>query len=325
MHDVAVVGAGPGGLAAAVYAASEGLDVVVVEANSPGGQAGSSSKIENYLGFPLGISGEELANRAFIQAQKFGASIAVARAAARLHGDRRPYEIELADGVRIKARTVVLATGVRYRKPDLPDLARFEGLGVYYGATRFEASLCEGREVIVVGGGNSAGQAAVFLSRGVRHLHMLVRGEGLAATMSRYLIRRIEETPNITLRTRTRIEALEGDDALRRVTWSDASGVRTTVDVEHLFLMTGANPNTAWLQGSVALDEKGFVKTGQSLTPDDLDGSKWPRARPPLLFETSLPGVFAIGDVRASSVKRVAAAVGEGSVCIQLAHQVLAE
>ena len=165
----------------------------------------------------------------------------------------------------------------------------------------------------------------MFLSRRVRRLHMLVRGEGLAATMSRYLIRRIEETPNITLRTRTRIEALEGNGALKRVTWSDASGTRTTVDVEHVFLMTGASPNTAWLQGCVALDEKGFVKTGQSLTPDDLDGSKWPHARPPLLFETSLPGVFAIGDVRASSVKRVAAAVGEGSVCIQLAHQVLAE
>ena len=325
VHDVAVVGAGPGGLAAAVYAASEGLDVVVLEASSPGGQAGSSSKIENYLGFPLGISGEELANRAFIQAQKFGASIAVARAAVRLACERRPYEIELADGLSVKARTVILATGVQYRKPDLPNLEKFEGLGVYYGATRFEASLCEGREVIVVGGGNSAGQAAVFLSSRVRHLHMLVRGEGLAATMSRYLIRRIEETPNISLRTRTRIEALEGNGALRHVTWSDASGERTTVDVEHVFLMTGANPNTTWLKGCVALDARGFVKTGPSLSPEDLDRSRWPAARSPLLFETSLPGVFAIGDVRASSVKRVAAAVGEGSVCIQLAHQVLAE
>ena len=325
VHDVAIVGAGPGGLAAAVYAASEGLDVVVLEASAPGGQAGSSSKIENYLGFPLGISGEELANRAFIQAQKFGASIAVARTAVRLGCDRRPYEIELADGLRTRTRTVIIATGVRYRKPDLPDLARFEGVGVYYGATRFEASLCEGREAIVVGGGNSAGQAAVFLSRRVRHLHMLVRGEGLAATMSRYLVRRIEETPNITLRTRTRIEALEGDGALRRVTWRDGSGALTTVDVEHVFLMTGANPNTAWLQGCVALDGRGFVKTGQSLAPGDLDRSRWPAARSPLLFETSLPGVFAIGDVRASNVKRVAAAVGEGSVCIQLAHQVLAE
>jgi thioredoxin reductase (NADPH) len=324
VHDVAVVGAGPGGLAAAVYAASEGLDVVVLEASAPGGQAGSSSKIENYLGFPLGISGEELANRALVQAQKFGASIAVAREALRLACERHPYEIEVADGPSVKARTVILATGVRYRKPDLPNLARFEGVGVYYGATRFEASLCEGREVIVVGGGNSAGQAAVFLSRRVRHLHMLVRGEGLAATMSRYLIRRIEETPNITLRTRTRIEALEGDGALERVTWRDGSGALTTVDVEHVFLMTGANPNTGWLKDCVALDERGFVKTGPGLVPEDLDRSRWP-ARAPLLFETSLPGVFAIGDVRASSVKRVAAAVGEGSVCIQLAHQVLAE
>jgi thioredoxin reductase (NADPH) len=325
VHDVAVVGAGPGGLAAAVYAASEGLDVVVLESNAPGGQAGASSKIENYLGFPVGISGEELANRAFVQAQKFGASIAVARAAVRLSCERRPYEIELGEGVGVKARTVVIATGVKYRKPELPDLARFEGLGVYYGATQFEANLCEGGDVIVVGGGNSAGQAAVFLSRKVRRLHMLVRGEGLESTMSRYLVRRIEETPNITLRTRTSIEALEGNGALERVTFSDRTGARTTVDVAHVFLMTGASPNTAWLQGCVALDEKGFVKTGQGLTSGDLDESRWPRARPPLLFETSRPGVFAIGDVRASSVKRVAAAVGEGSVCVQLVHQVLAE
>jgi thioredoxin reductase (NADPH) len=325
VHDVVVVGAGPGGLAAAVYAASEGLDTVVLEANAPGGQAGSSSRIENYLGFPTGISGQELASRALVQAEKFGAEIAVARTALRLSCDQRPYRLELAEGIRVESRTVIIATGVQYRKPDLPNLARFEGVGVYYGATQIEANLCEGGDVIVVGGGNSAGQAAVFLSSRVRHLHILVRGEGLAESMSRYLIRRIEDTPNITLLTRTEIVALEGSGHLERVTWGDAAGSRTTADVRHVFLMTGADPNTAWLRGCVALDEKGFVKTGQDLTPGDLDGAKWPVARPPFLFETNQPGVFAVGDVRASSVKRVAAAVGEGSVCVQLVHRVLAE
>ncbi len=325
VHDVVVVGAGPGGLAAAVYAASEGLDAVVLEANAPGGQAGSSSRIENYLGFPMGISGQALASNALVQAEKFGAAIAVARTAVRLSCERRPYRLELAEGLSVRARTFIIATGVQYRKPDLPNLARFEGVGVYYGATQIEANLCEGEDVIVVGGGNSAGQAAVFLSRGVRRLHMLVRDEGLAASMSRYLIRRIEETPNITLRTRTQIVALEGNGRLERVTWRDAAGERATLDVRHVFLMTGADPNTAWLQGCVALDEKGFVKTGQDLTSGDLEAAKWPVARPPFLFETNQPGVFAVGDVRASSVKRVAAAVGEGSVCVQLVHRVLAE
>jgi thioredoxin reductase (NADPH) len=323
-HEVAIVGAGPGGLAAAVYAASEGLDAIVLEASAPGGQAGSSSRIENYLGFPTGISGQELASRAFVQAEKFGAAIAVARSAVRLGCEHRPYQLELADGTRILARTVILATGARYRKPDLPNLARFEGVGVYYGATRIEANYCEGDDVIVVGGRNSAGQAAVFLSGEGRNVHMLVRSDSPAASMSRYLIRRIEETANIMLRTRTRIEALEGGERLERVTWRNtATGERATVDVRHVFLMTGAVPNTAWLQGCVALDEKAFVKTGQDLTPGDLEKTKWPLARPPL--ETSLPGVFAVGDVRASSVKRVAAAVGEGSVCVQLVHRVLAE
>jgi thioredoxin reductase (NADPH) len=277
------------------------------------------------LASPTGISGQELASRALVQAEKFGAEIAVTRTAVRLSCEERPYRLELAEGVRVESRTVIIATGVQYRKPDLPNLARFEGVGVYYGATQIEANLCEGGEVIVVGGGNSAGQAAVFLSRAVRHLHILVRGEGLAASMSRYLIRRIEETPNITLRTRTEIESLAGNGQLERVTWRDASGARTTVDVRHVFLMTGAIPNTSWLEGCVTLDENGFVKTGQDLSKGDLEKAKWPLARPPLLFETSQPGVFAVGDVRASSVKRVAAAVGEGSVCVQLVHRVLAE
>ena len=326
VHDVVVVGAGPAGLAAAVYASSEGLGTLVLEANAPGGQAGSSSRIENYLGFPTGISGQDLAGRAFVQAEKFGTEFAVARSAVRLACERRPYRLELADGAATSARTVIIATGVQYRKPDLSNLARFEGVGVYYGATQIEANLCEGGDVVVVGGGNSAGQAAVFLSRAVRRVFMLVRSEGLAESMSRYLIRRIEDTPNITLRTRTRIEALQGDTRLESVTWrDDSTGEATTVPVEHVFLMTGARPNTEWLRGCVALDEKSFVKTGQDLTAPDLAAAKWPLPRPPLLFETSLPGVFAVGDVRASSVKRVAAAVGEGSVCVQLVHRVLAE
>ena len=323
LRDLVVIGAGPAGLAAAVYAASEGLDVLVVESSAPGGQAGSSSRIENYLGFPTGISGQLLASNALVQAEKFGAELVVARTAARLGCDRTPYRIDIGRGHTVQARTVIIATGARYRKPDIPDLSRFEGLGVYYGATQVEATFCEGEDVIVVGGGNSAGQAAVFLSSHGRQVEILVRSDGLAESMSRYLIRRIEETPNITLRTRMRIEALEGNGRLECVTWRDGDGTRTTVDIGHVFLMTGADPNTDWLGGCVALDAKGFVKTGPEILPADLASARWPLARQPLLFETTLPGVFAVGDVRAGSVKRVAAAVGEGSVCVQLVHKVL--
>ena len=325
VRDVVVIGAGPAGLAAAVYGASEGLDVLVLEATAPGGQAGSSSRIENYLGFPTGVSGQDLASGALLQAQKFGAELVVARTAAALQCDRRPYRISLGPGIDVAARTVVIATGVKYRKPELPDLARFEGVGVYYGATQVEALLCQGEDVVVVGGANSAGQAAIFLSEARRRVTMLVRGPGLSDTMSRYLIRRIEETPNIEVRARTQIVALDGADSLERVTWKDGAGKVGTVPIRHVFMMTGANPNTGWLEGCVALDEKGFVKAGSDLSPSDLEASRWPLRRPPLLFETNQPGVFAVGDVRAGSVKRVAAAVGEGSVCIQLVHKVLAE
>jgi thioredoxin reductase (NADPH) len=325
VRDLVVVGAGPAGLSTAVYAASEGLDVLVIEASSPGGQAGSSSRIENYLGFPTGISGQLLASNALVQAEKFGAELAVARNALRLGCEHRPYRLELGAGVVVQARSIVVATGARYRKPDLPNLAQFEGVGVYYGATQIEAAYCSGEDVIVVGGGNSAGQAAVFLSEAGRNVTIMVRRAGLADSMSRYLIHRIQETPNIKLLTETRIVALEGDGRLERVTWRDARGVETTADIRHVFMMTGANPNTAWLQNCVALDEKGFVKTGPDLDADALTAARWPFTRPPLLFETSRPGVFAIGDVRANSVKRVAAAVGEGSVCVQLVHKVLAE
>jgi thioredoxin reductase (NADPH) len=325
VRDLVVIGAGPAGLAAAVYGASEGLDVLILESTAPGGQAGSSSHIENYLGFPTGVSGQELANGALLQAQKFGAELVVARTAVALDCDRWPYRISLGAGVSVVARTVVIATGVKYRKPDIPNLSRFEGVGVYYGATPVEELLCQGEDVIVVGGANSAGQAAIFLSQAKRRVSMLVRGEGLSDTMSRYLIRRIEETPNIELKTNTEIVALKGADKLECVTWRDAEGKLTTAPIRHVFMMTGANPNTEWLANCVALDEKGFVKAGPDLRPSDLGASNWPLTRPPLLFETNRPGVFAVGDVRAGSVKRVAAAVGEGSVCVQLVHKVLAE
>jgi thioredoxin reductase (NADPH) len=324
VRDLVVVGAGPAGLAAAVYGASEGLDVLVLESDSPGGQAGSSSKIENYLGFPTGISGQDLAGRAFAQAQKFGAEIAVARTATRLRCENRVARVELAGGGSVVTRSLVIATGVQYRRLPLANLSRFEGLGVYYGATPVEAQLCEGDDVLIVGGGNSAGQAAVFLAPRARQVRIFVRGPGLAATMSRYLIRRIEEGRNITVHPRHRVVALEGDGRLERVQVRDeAAAVTETIPAHHLFLMTGASPHTEWLKGCVALDEKGFVKTGDDLGHADL--GDWPLARTPYLLETNIPAVFAVGDVRAGSVKRVASAVGEGSICVQLVHRALAE
>ncbi len=324
IRDVIVVGAGPSGLAAAVYAASEGLDVVVVETSAPGGQAGSSSKIENYLGFPMGISGQELAGRAYTQAQKFGAEIAIAKSAVRLRCERQPYVIELDGTGCIAARTVVIATGAAYNKIAVPNLAQFEGKGIYYGATYIEAQLCGGEELIVIGGGNSAGQAAVFLSETAKKVHMLIRSEGLAETMSKYLIRRIEENPQIELHTCTEVVGLSGNDNLEQVRWRDnKTKVEETHDIRHVFVMTGAAPNTKWLQGCLALDERGFVKTGRDLDPKDLMSSGWNLTRTPFLLETNLPGVLAVGDVRANNVKRVASAVGEGSIAIHMVHQVL--
>jgi thioredoxin reductase (NADPH) len=325
VRDLVIIGAGPAGLAAAVYGASEGLDVLVLETSSPGGQAGSSSKIENYLGFPTGISGRELAGRAYTQAQKFGAQVLIARGA-RLAYDRKPYVVEVDNGARIQARTVVIATGAEYRKPPLENLSRFEGAGVYYGATFVEAQVCGGEEVIVVGGGNSAGQAAVFLAGMTKRVHMLVRSAGLANTMSRYLIRRIEETPTIVLRSRTEVVSLEGGDHLESVRWRNSeTGQTEEHTIRHVFLMTGARPNTLWLDGCVVLDTKGFIKTGPVLSPEDLSAAHWPLARRPYLLETSLPGAFAVGDVRGGSIKRVASAVGEGSIAISFVHQVLQE
>jgi thioredoxin reductase (NADPH) len=326
IRDVVVVGAGPAGLAAAVYGASEGLDVLVLESSAPGGQAGSSSKIENYLGFPTGISGLALAQRALTQAEKFGARVAIARTALKLHCEGIPYRIETGGGEMVLARTIVIATGAEYRKLELPDLAKFEGVGVYYGATFVEAQRCSSEAAIVVGGGNSAGQAATFLAQSSSHVHILVRSDGLASSMSRYLIRRIEETPNITLHTRTRVVALSGSEHLEEVSWvDDATGETSVHPIRHIFSMTGAKPNTEWLEGCVALDDKGFILTGADLGTHPGWATRSSLARSPLHLETSLPKVFAVGDVRANNVKRVASAVGEGSTCIQLVHKALAE
>ncbi len=326
VRDVVVIGAGPAGLAAAVYAASEGLDVLVIESNAPGGQAGSSSRIENYLGFPSGISGQELTARAYTQAQKFGAEVVIAEAATQLDCARQSaYTVQVDNGVRIPARAVIIATGAEYRKLPVPDIERFEGEGIYYGASFIESQLCEGDEIIVVGGGNSAGQAAVFLSQSARMVHMLIRSKGLAETMSRYLIRRIEENARIKLHACTELTALRGDEHLESVDFSTNGGPTETHAIQHVFVMTGAAPATNWLKGCLILDDKGFIKTGPDLTPEEKISAKWPLTRQPYLIETSKPRIFAVGDVRSGNVKRVASAVGEGSIAISFVHRVLEE
>ncbi|NIJ66944.1 thioredoxin reductase (NADPH) [Sphingomonas leidyi] len=308
VHDVAVVGAGPAGLASAVYAASEGLDTIVVESIAPGGQAGTSSKIENYLGFPTGISGQALAGRAQVQAQKFGARLLVSRGAVGLDCAATPFVVRLDDGTEIRSRVVVVATGARYRKLDLPRYAELEGNGIYYAATNMEAGLCAGQEVVVVGGGNSAGQAAIYLARSAGHVHILVRGKGLAETMSRYLIDRIEASDRITLHPFTEVTALEGERHLTGLGWTDRkSGEASRRRVGALFVMIGAVPATDWLDGCLDLDPAGFVRTGSGDT----------------FFCSSRPGIFAVGDVRSGSVKRVASGVGEGSVVVSSIHRYL--
>jgi thioredoxin reductase (NADPH) len=322
--DVVVVGAGPGGLAAAVYAASEGLTVAVLDAKAPGGQAGSSSKIENYFGFPTGISGLALAGRGLSQARKFGAEVAVPMPVHRLDCSdhqvgEQGFHITLGEGESVTARAVVIASGARYRKPALPELERYEGRGVYYAASYMEATFCGDEEVVVVGGGNSAGQAAVFLAAHTRHVHVLVRAEGLAASMSHYLIQRIEASPKITLHRRTEITALHGETRLESLECRTVGEAARPMAVRHVFLFLGAEPNTAWLNGCVALDEKNFVLTGGGVPPE-----QWKSGRSPHFLETSRPGIFAVGDVRSGSVKRVAAAVGEGAAAVQYLHAVLA-
>jgi thioredoxin reductase (NADPH) len=326
IRDVIIVGAGPAGLGAAVYAASEGLDVLVLESNAPGGQAASSSRIENYLGFPSGISGAELAARAFTQAEKFGAELMIAKGAKHLSCDPGRYAVEIENGERIVGRAVIIATGAQYRGLPIDNLAQFNGAGVYNGATPIESNLCRGDDVIIVGGGNSAGQAAAYLAGSARKVIMVVRSEGLSETMSRYLIRRIEQNPAIEVRSHSEIVAVEGSTHLERVRCRNHdTDTETTENVRHLFVMTGAVPATEWLGGCVAMDSSGFVKTGPDLTPDDLAAAGWPLARQPHLLETSRPRVFAVGDVRSGNIKRVASAVGEGSIAVSFVHQVLHE
>ncbi len=326
VYDVAVVGAGPAGLAAAVYGASEGLSVIVLDQRAIGGQAGASARIENYLGFPTGISGQALAGRAYNQAQKFGAEIAIPLEVKRLDCGGRdrsagdPFRLEITNGQPVRARSVVIASGARYRRPDIPNLSDFDGNGVSYWASSIEAKLCEGEEVALIGGGNSAGQAVVFLAPKVKHLHLIVRGKGLEATMSRYLIDRIEALPNVTLHAGTEVVALDGNRAsgLTGATFRKReSGGTKSVALRHLFLFIGADPNAEWLDGCVAEDAKGFIVTGAGFSNGGV-------ARAPLPLETSMPGVFAIGDVRANSTKRVGAAIGEGAAVVAQLHQVLA-
>ena len=287
---------------------------MVLEGLAPGGQAGTSSKIENYLGFPTGISGQALAGRAQVQAQKFGARLSIARAVIGITCDHKPYRLHLEGERSVAARAVVIATGARYRKLDVADYARFEGQGIHYAATAMEQQLSEGEEVVIVGGGNSAGQAAVFLSRTVQHAHVLVRGAGLAATMSDYLVRRIESSPNITVHPFTEITALAGDTILREVTWTHRkTGASQTRRIGAVFVMIGAEPNTEWLDGCLALDARGFIITGRNEEGLALDSA----------YATTAPGIFAVGDVRSGSVKRVASGVGEGSAVVQAVHRFL--
>jgi thioredoxin reductase (NADPH) len=299
--------------------------VLIIETRAPGGQAGSSSKIENYLGFPTGVSGQELASRAMTQAQKFGAKMMVAHSVVRLDCDTKPYKVILDDGNTIAARALIIATGAQYNKPCIDNLRKFEGQGIYYGATYIESQLCANEDVVIVGGANSAGQAAVFLAQYARKVYMLVRSKGLAETMSRYLIERVVENPSIQLHYQTEITALDGDSQLERVTWKDkSSGETSTHDIRHVFVMTGASPRTEWLKGCVAMDDKGFILTGKDIDTA-ANFNVWPVGRIPQMLETSLPGVFAVGDVRSGNVKRVASAVGEGAIAVHLVHRTLAE
>ena len=313
LYDVAIVGAGPAGLAAAVYAASEGLSTIVVEENAPGGQAGTSSKIENYLGFPTGISGAQLASRGHLQALKFGVQFAISREVVSTTQVSGHHQLLLSSGLAVSARSVVIASGARYRRLDVNNYEAFENRGLFYAATAMEALLCRDQEIVVIGGGNSAGQASVFLSGVARHVHHIVRGPSLHSSMSRYLISRIERSPRITLHTHSEIVRLEGQDSLEFVTWMNGgSGEAVRKPISSVFVMIGAEPNSGWVYGTVNLDEKGFVLTGG---PWGFEATS---------FATSIPGIYAVGDIRAESMKRVASAVGEGSVVISNIHRYLA-
>jgi thioredoxin reductase (NADPH) len=321
VYDLVVVGAGPAGLAASVYAASEGLDVLTADALAAGGQAGTSSRIENYLGFPTGISGKALTQNALLQAQRFGARITVPCEVRSLGIDGGHRMVTLADATRLRSRCVLVATGVEYRRLEVPRFSDFEGAGIYYAATEMEAKFCDGEEVVVVGAGNSAGQAIVFLAGHARHVHVMVRGSDLGARMSRYLVDRIERLTNVTVHRNAAVTGLEGNGHLSAVNVKVGSDGPARFNTKALFLFIGADANTAWLRGCVDLDRKGFVLTGTELPPGTAEADRWHAAgRAPFLLETSLPGVFAAGDVRSGSVKRVASAVGEGSMAVSLVH-----
>ena len=325
-YDVAIVGGGPAGLAAAVYGASEGLKTLIVEREAPGGQAGLSSNIENYLGFPAGLQGADLAFRAVTQARRFGVEIVSPQEASAVRVDG-PYRLlKLSDGTEVSCHTLVLATGVQWRTLDVPDIERFQGAGVYYGAAATEAMSCRDEDVYVVGGANSAGQAAMSFAKYARRVVMLVRGPSLAATMSQYLIDQIQKTENIQVEYRSRVTEVQGDTRLRAVSITcDASGQTQTVPASALFIFIGAEPRTDWLDGVVERDARGFVLTGPDLMRDGKRPKGWQLDRDPGLLETNVPGVFAVGDVRHGSIKRVASGVGEGSVAIQFVHQYLSK
>jgi thioredoxin reductase (NADPH) len=321
VYDLVVVGAGPAGLAASVYAASEGLEVLTVDALAAGGQAGTSSLIENYLGFPAGISGDELTRNALFQAQKFGAKITVPAEVRSLGLDGGERVVTLTDGTRVLTRCVLVASGVEYRKLDVPGFTDFEGAGIYYAATEMEARLCRGEEVVVVGGGNSAGQAIVFLAKYASRVHVVIRGQELGKSMSRYLVDRVERMENVTIHRGAVVSGLEGNGHLSAVHTKGANGEQQTLTTNSLYLFIGADPNTPWLRGCVDLDRRGFVLTGNGLPPGVSEAERWRAAgRAPFLLETSLPGVFAAGDVRSGSAKRVASAVGEGAMAVGFVH-----
>ncbi|MBA2598501.1 MAG: FAD-dependent oxidoreductase [Chloroflexia bacterium] len=322
-YDLIIIGAGPGGLAAAVYGASEGLQTLMVESVATGGQAGMASRIENYLGFPAGLSGHELASRALLQADKFGATIAMPREAVALRREGHGYVVALAGGEEIAGGSIILALGARYRKLGVPGETELEGANVYYAATEVEAQVCQGQDVAVIGGGNSAGQAALFLAERAKKVYLVARCEDLGEDMSRYLVDRILARPNIEVIIQTSVRALAGQGEVARIEVEHKrSGERRTIDVAALFIFIGADAPTAWLKETLALDEKGFILTGPAVATTPL----WQEAaRDPFLFESSLPGVFAVGDVRAEAIRRTASAVGEGSMAVRLCHAYLAE
>ncbi len=323
VYDLAIVGAGPAGLAAAVYAASEGLATVTFDATAAGGQAGTSSRIENYLGFPAGISGAELTSNALLQAQKFGAQVSVPDRVVRLRLEHGYRVLVLEGGAEVHARCVLVASGVEYRRLPITGVSDFEGAGVYHAATEMEARICRGDDVVVVGGGNSAGQAIVYLSRFARKVHVVLRGNDLGKSMSRYLVDRVQGLENVTVHRECTVSSLAGDTRLRGVSLQFADGKCIDVDTSALFLFIGATPYTSWLTGCVQLDTKGFVLTGDAIPRDAVAEPAWPASRVPALLETSLPGVFAAGDARAGSMKRVSAAVGEGAMAVSLVHAYL--